>query len=33
MIARFVKTKPRMMRGIDYTFGAFAVKILTTPGR
>jgi threonine/homoserine/homoserine lactone efflux protein len=32
-----LKTRPRVMRGIDYTFagifGAFAVKILATPGR
>jgi threonine/homoserine/homoserine lactone efflux protein len=32
-----LKTKPRVMRGIDYTFagifGAFAVKILATPSR
>jgi threonine/homoserine/homoserine lactone efflux protein len=32
-----LKSRPRVMRGIDYAFagifGAFAVKILTTPGR
>jgi threonine/homoserine/homoserine lactone efflux protein len=32
-----LKTKPRVLRGIDYTFagifGAFAVRILATPGR
>ncbi|MDF3063533.1 MAG: threonine transporter RhtB [Microvirga sp.] len=36
-VIALLKTRPRVMRGIDYTFagifGAFAVKILTTPGR
>jgi threonine/homoserine/homoserine lactone efflux protein len=36
-VIALLKTRPRVMRGIDYTFagifGAFAAKILTTPGR
>jgi threonine/homoserine/homoserine lactone efflux protein len=36
-VIALLKTRPRVMRGIDYTFagifGLFAVKILTTPGR
>jgi threonine/homoserine/homoserine lactone efflux protein len=36
-VIALLKTRPRIMRGIDYTFagifGAFAVKILAMPGR
>jgi threonine/homoserine/homoserine lactone efflux protein len=36
-VITLLKTRPRVMRGIDYAFagifGAFAVKILATPGR
>ena len=36
-VIALLKTRPRVMRGIDYSFaalfGAFAIKILATPGR